>query len=142
MLPSSWFLGLNPSDKSLQRRYCSVELRQQDKVGFLRCSPLGEMCKEFFSSYLSRQSWSNKTQDEDQDMEWGKAIKEKKGALVHVAYTNSLVLFLIHFYILWDFPTESEVHVCRNEISLGKSLSLYIKAFLTSSKSVWRRKLK
>lgn len=30
-------------------------------------------------------------------MEWEKAIKEKKGVVVRVAYTNSWVLFLIHF---------------------------------------------
>lgn len=68
MLPYSWFLGLNLSDKSLQRSYDSVELRHQDKVGFLKCSPLWEACKNF-AAVICLGSTEATRQDEDQDME-------------------------------------------------------------------------
>lgn len=137
MLPSSWFLGLNPSDKALQRRYYSIELRHQDKVGFLRCSPLWELCNEFISSCLYRQYWSNKTEDEDQDMEWEKALKEKREL-----WLMWPILFVVLFLILWDFSPWSEVHVCRNNTSLIKSscLSLHIKSFLANSKICLEKK--
>lgn len=144
MLPYSWFLGLNLSDKSLQRSYDSVELRHQDKVGFLKCSPLWEVCKNFAaviclgSTEATRHKMKTKTWNEK------KTVKGKKGALVNVAYTNSLVLLLIHFTFCGIFLRGVKcmyVEIKFNQLEVPLCLCT-LRLFLITVKFVWKRKTK